>query len=230
MCGVTEILVAVKCEPPCHFTIGTVLVSLTFAPALPYMAVLWIMVHRGQIITIHCASLPILLKCSSKYFINLNISDIGSYYRTTHSWRGWKWECCLAERKGTQSYHKDRNGFKRENEKNHKVFKGVCKEEADNSWHLHEHQSQKIDSRVQRKSITLESCPAQPEYGQMHEPCITLSMVRPKAWSDITHGLAALPVSWNGFCSLFSLFQNGGHHPRYVKIIVSEVQLGYSRA
>lgn len=112
MCGVTEILVAVKCEPPCHFTIGTVLVSLTFAPALPYMAVLWIMVHRGQIITIHCASLPILLKCSSKYFINLNISDIGSYYRTTHSWRGWKWECCLAERKGTQSYHKDRHDLR----------------------------------------------------------------------------------------------------------------------
>lgn len=189
MCGLTEILVAVKREPSCHFTIGTVLVSLTFPPALSYMPVLWMMMHRGQIITIHCASLPILLKYISKYFINLNLSDIGSYYKTTHIWREWKWECCWAERKGTQSYHKDRNGFKGENENNHKVFKGVCNEEADNYWHLQELQSQKIHSRVQRKSITLETCPAQPEYGQMHEPCITLSMVHPKAWSDVTYGM-----------------------------------------
>lgn len=187
--GVIEILVAVKCEPSCHFTFGTVSVSLTFPPALPYMPILWMMVHRGQIIAIHCASLPILLKCISKYFINLNISDIGSYYRTTHNWRGWKWECCLAEQKGTPNYLKDRNGFKEENEKNHKVFKGVWKEEADNYWHLCEHLSQKIDSRVQRKSITLETCPAQLEYGQVYVPCITLSMVHPKAWSDITYGM-----------------------------------------
>lgn len=117
--GETEILVAVECEPSCHFTIGTVLVSLKFPPALPYMPILWMMVHRGQIITIHCASLPILLKCISEYFINLTISNIGSYYKTRHIWRGWKWECCLAERKGTQSYHRDRNRFKGENGKCH---------------------------------------------------------------------------------------------------------------
>lgn len=187
--GVTEILVAVECEPSCHFTTGTVLVSLTFPPALPYMPLLWMMVHRGQIITIHCASLPILLKCISKYFINLTISIIGSYYRTTHIRRGWKWECCLAERKGTQSYHRDRNGFKGENEKYHKVIKGVCNEEAENYWHLREHQSQKIDSRFQRKSITLETCPAQPEHGQVYVSYITLSTACPKAWSDVTYGM-----------------------------------------
>lgn len=114
---------------------------------------------------------------------------IGSYHRMTHIWRGWKWECCLAERKYAQSYHKDRNGFKRENEKNHKVFKGVCKEQADNYWHWHEHQSQKIDSRVQRKNITLETCSAQLEHGQVYMPCMALSMVCPKAWSDVTYSM-----------------------------------------
>lgn len=39
----------------------------------------------------------------------------------------------MRERKDTlHSPYKDKNGFKGENEKNHKVFQGVYKEEADN--------------------------------------------------------------------------------------------------
>lgn len=79
----------------------------------------------------------------------------------------------MAERKDTlHSSHKVRNGFKGENEENHKVFQGIYKEEADNYWHSHKHQTWRIESRVQRKSIILENCPPALGYGHMYVPYV----------------------------------------------------------
>lgn len=101
MCSLTEILMAVKREPPCPSVIGTASLSLTFVPLLLLHACC-MSDGAGRIdYNNHCASLSIFLKCISMYFINLNISDTGSYYRPTHMYRGWKSGYCIAERKDT---------------------------------------------------------------------------------------------------------------------------------
>lgn len=82
MCSITEILMAVKHEPPCPSVIGTALLSLTFVPVLPLHACF--MSDGAGRTDYNNPFLTIFLKCISKYFINLNISDTGSYYRSTH--------------------------------------------------------------------------------------------------------------------------------------------------